>query len=104
MASSNCKRPTIADQHLLSFLVRMKRIENEQAEQLQRWAIADDLGIIQALAAREILGEDEVAAALASGLRLPLLDLDTAAFDEQVSVYVKDEMAARCICDTKAKR
>jgi len=96
MVASDCKRRGEADKHLLSFLVRTKRIDVDKAAPVESWATAQDLPIIQALAARGVLSEDEIANAIADGLRLPLLNLATAPFEEQVSAYVKDEMAARC--------
>jgi type IV pilus assembly protein PilB len=98
MATANpSQRRTDADKSLLSFLVRTKKVAAEHAEQVERWAASEDLSIIQALAVRGVLGEDHVASALAAGLRLPLVNLDTAQYDEDVSVYLKDETAARCL-------
>jgi len=86
-----------ADKHLLAFLIRSKKLDSARAQQIEEWAAAEDLSIIQALAARGILSEEEVASAIAAGLRFPLVKLDGAPFDEQTAVYVKDETAARCV-------
>jgi type IV pilus assembly protein PilB len=90
------KRRVEADKGLLSFLTRTKRLDSEKAWEFEQWADQEDLSIVQALAARGALGEDEIASLLAVGLRLPSLNLSTAPFDDQVTVYVRDELAARC--------
>jgi len=90
------KRRVEADRRLLAFLVHAKKLDAAKGSEIERLAADEDLSIIQALAARGVLGEDEVAKAIAAGLRIPLLALDSAPFDEQVEAYVKDEMAVKC--------
>src|ERR1051325_4568252 len=91
------KRRGEAEKNLLAFLVRSKHLGIEQAESLERWAIAEDLSLIQALAARGVLSEEQLAGALASALRLPLMNLDTAPYDDHVTAYLKEDVAARCL-------
>jgi len=90
------KRRAEADQRLLAFLVHAKKLDAALGRQIEALAAEEDLSLIQALAARGILSEDEVATAIASGLRLPMLELGSVAFDDQVAALVKDEMALRC--------
>jgi type IV pilus assembly protein PilB len=90
------KSPKLGEQALLSFLVRQKKVDAVMADEMGRFAEDNDLSVIQALAARGVISEEEIAEVISVGLRLPLLNLETVPFDNQVSVFVKDEMAARC--------
>jgi type IV pilus assembly protein PilB len=85
-----------ADKSLLSFLVRAKKLDADVAQEIESLGRREGVSAIPALAARGILSEDETAQAVAHGLRLPLLNLTTAPFDEQATVFVKDETAAQC--------
>ncbi|MGH7819275.1 MAG: ATPase, T2SS/T4P/T4SS family, partial [Candidatus Binatia bacterium] len=97
MAAKPMRQRIEADKALLSFLVRGKRIDTELAKDVEQLAAAEGLSVTQALAARGILGEDEIASAVAVGLKLPLLSLTTVPFDDQVTVLVKQDIAARFV-------
>ncbi len=90
------RRREQAEKALLAFLVRIKKIEAEAARDIEAEGIEQDLSAIQAVSASGLLDEHEIADVLASGLRLPLVNLDTAEIDEQSASYVKDDTAVRC--------
>ncbi|MBI2963929.1 MAG: Flp pilus assembly complex ATPase component TadA [Deltaproteobacteria bacterium] len=89
------KRRAEADQRLLSFLVRAKKLDAAKAQEVERLVDSEDLSAIQAMAARGILSEEEIASAIGVGLRVPLLNLNSVPFDDQVTVLVKGDLAAR---------
>ncbi|MGH7899871.1 MAG: ATPase, T2SS/T4P/T4SS family [Candidatus Binatia bacterium] len=88
---------TEADKSLLSFLIGARKLDPDKAEEIEVFAADQDLSLTEALAARAILGEDDVAAAVAVGLKLPLLNLTTVAFDDQVTVLIKEDLAERFV-------
>jgi len=92
---AKAKAPRLGEQALLSFLVRQKMLDAPVAEETAGLVAAHDVSVIQALCARGIVSEEEIAKAIAVGLRLPLVNLETVPLDSQVSVFVKDEVAAR---------
>lgn len=85
-----------AERALFSFLVRNEALAAAKAVELEKWAEAEGLSAIQALAARGVLGEGELAARLADGLGIPLLDLETTAFDPRATAFLDDDVAVRC--------
>jgi type IV pilus assembly protein PilB len=95
--TSRGKLATEADKNLLAYLVRAKKITAAKAREIEQLRAAECLSTVQALVFRGELTEEEIASALAVGLRLPLVKLDRVAVDEQVTVFVKDEVAARCV-------
>ncbi len=94
-STAKARRRTEADKRLLSFLVRTKKLDAARAEEVDRLAQSEDLPAIQAMAARGILSEEEIASAIGVGLRVPLLNLSAVPFDAQVTVLVKSDLAAR---------
>jgi type IV pilus assembly protein PilB len=97
VATGQSKRRTKPEKSLLAFLVRSGTLDATRAGELLHWAEEKQVSVAQALTAHGLLSEEEMASAIAKGLRLPLLNLDAVAFDDATSAYVKEEIATRCV-------
>jgi type IV pilus assembly protein PilB len=95
VATGQSKRRTRAEKSLLSFLVRCGKLDATTASEVATWAEQKQVTVAQALTTHGLLSDEEMAAALAKGLRLPLLNLEEVAFDDDASAYVKEEIATR---------
>jgi type II secretory ATPase GspE/PulE/Tfp pilus assembly ATPase PilB-like protein/CheY-like chemotaxis protein len=90
------RRRIEADRRLVAFLVRAKKLDAAAAHEVERAAASEDRSVVQVLAARGLIGEEDLAAAIATGLRVPLLAIDDALFEDDVLAYVRDDTAVRC--------
>src|SRR5437773_10444919 len=97
VATGQSKRRTKAEKSLLAFLVRSGTLDAARAGELQHWAEEKQVSVAQALTAHGLLSEEEMARAIAKGLRLPVLNLDALAFDDATPAYVNEEIATRCV-------
>src|SRR5438093_3225970 len=90
VATGQSRRWTRAEKSLLSFLVRTGALDAATAGEVQTWAEQKQIPVAQALTTHGLLSDEQLAGAIAKGLRLPLLNLDAVPFDDDISRYVKE--------------
>ena len=85
----------LADERLLNFLVRVGKIDREQAKAVMGTSTVEGISAVEALDRSRLLTEEETAQAVATGLKLPLLHLPSVRFDESATKRLSQAMASR---------
>jgi type IV pilus assembly protein PilB len=89
-------KPNTGNTDLLRFLVRAQLVTHDVAQQAEgALAVQPNVSVIEWLTRQGAVTERAVAEALATGLRLPFVDLATVALDAAVTSLVKEELATQ---------
>src|SRR5262245_13704458 len=85
----------VADQRLLGFLMKIGKLERREAEAARNACLTDRISAIEFLSSGVPEEEQKLAEAIAQGLSLPLLRLDTVNIDEWAADFVDEATANR---------
>ena len=85
----------VADQRLLGFLMKIGKLDRREAEAARNACQAEGASAIEFLASGDPQHEENLAAAIAHGLGLPLLKLATVSIDEWAADLVDEATATR---------
>jgi type IV pilus assembly protein PilB len=85
----------LSEQRLLGFLTKIGKLERREAEAARNACQVGRISVIEFLASGDPLQEQKLAEAIAGGLGLPLLKLDTVSIDEWAADFVDEATANR---------
>ena len=85
----------VSEQRLLGFLTKIGKLERREAEAARNACQVGRISVIEFLASGDPLQEQKLAEAIAGGLGLPLLKLDTVSIDEWAADFVDEATANR---------
>jgi type IV pilus assembly protein PilB len=82
-----------ADKRLLQFLVKHGKLDQAKMQAVEKSATSQGRPVIGALAALNVMTEEEVASELSRALRVPLVDLSGVVFDDAAVQLVDQQVA-----------
>jgi type II secretory ATPase GspE/PulE/Tfp pilus assembly ATPase PilB-like protein/CheY-like chemotaxis protein len=85
---------TPADRRLLNLLRKAGRIDAARAAAIERTAADERISVIDAIVASALMSDADIAKTVSDALKVPLLDLSAATFEERAGERI-DEKAAR---------